>query len=239
MAVSVVLKGGTLRIVSPELVEPITAGTLDGSVTIAPGKPIEVAATLADEGRSLEIRSTIDQGASGDRALTVVGKGWPIHVREAGVEAKGRFEGTLEARQERGLWALKGDAALVGVEASGPSLQGDRLTLDRVAAACDVEQSATGWTIRKLRPDQPGRVARRSRLDPRHLDGPPATLQGRVDLAALAEDAPQRHEAPRRPDPRPGDGHLPGRAEERRGRRSGRSWRPASTTSPRRRRAGR
>ena len=49
-----------MRIVSPELVEPITAATLDGSVTIAPGKPIELAATLGDEGRSLEIRAKLD-----------------------------------------------------------------------------------------------------------------------------------------------------------------------------------
>ena len=193
VAASVVLKGGTLRVASPELVEPIAAGSLDGSVTISPGKPIELAITLGDEGRSLEIRSTIDQDPSsdppGDRALTVVGKGWPIHVRRAGVEAKGRFEGTLAARQDRGLWAIKGDAALVGVEAGGPTLRGDRLTLDRVAAACDLGRSSTGWTVRKLDLTSPVASLQAVGSIPA-LDGTPATLRGRVDLAALARMLP-------------------------------------------------
>ena len=189
LAAAVVLKGGTLRVVSPELVEPITAGSLDGSATIAPGKPIELAAILGDEGRSLEICLAIDQASEGDRSLIVVGKGWPIHVREAGVEAKGRFEGSLEANQVRGLWALKGDAALVGFEATGPTLLGDRLALERVVAACDLGQSATGWAIRKLDLTSPVASLQGVGSIPA-VDGTPAQLRGRVDLAALARMMP-------------------------------------------------
>jgi translocation and assembly module TamB len=189
MAVSIFLKGGTLRIVSPELVEPITAGSLDGSVTIAPGKPIELAATLGDEGRSLEIRSTIDPDASGDRSMVVTGKNWPIHILQGGVKARGRFEGTLDARQEKGLWVLKGDAAIVGVEAAGPALLGDTLRLDKVVVTCDSEQSATGWTIRKFELTSPVATLQGGGSIPA-IDGTPAMLRGRVDLASLAKMLP-------------------------------------------------
>ena len=189
MAVAIVIKGGTLKLASPELVEPLAAKTLEGSVTIAPGKPIEVVANLGDEGRSLEIRSTLDP-ASADRSMSVVAKGWPIHVRRAGVEARGRLGGDLQARQSGGLWSAKGDAALDGVEAAGPSLQGDRIALDRVLAACEVEQSATGWAIRKFDLISPVASLQGSGTLPA-VEGSPAKLRGKVDLALLAKLAPR------------------------------------------------
>jgi translocation and assembly module TamB len=193
LAVSVLLKGGTLRVASPELVEPITAGSLDGSITISPGKPIELTATLADDGRSLEFRSTLDPNAApdlpSDQGVTVVGKSWPIHLRKDGVEAKGRFEGTLSARREKGLWTLSGDASIVGVEATGPALQGDRLVLDKVAASCDAQQSNVGWTIRKLELTSPVASVQGEGMVPA-IEGTPAKLQGKVDLAALARMLP-------------------------------------------------
>ena len=189
MAVRVVIKGGTLRVAAPELAEPIVSKGLDGSIAIAPGKPMEVLATLVDEGRSLDVRGSIDRASAGDRALTVVAKGWPIHVRSGGVEALGRVEGTLEARQEHGLWAIKGDPSIVGVEAIGPSLQGDRLALDRVSTACDLDQSSTGWTIRKFEVTSPVAVLSANGLVPA-VEGTPARLHGHVDLAALAKMLP-------------------------------------------------
>jgi translocation and assembly module TamB len=193
LAVSVVIKGGTLRVVSPELVEPLTAGSLEGLVTISPGKPIELVATLGDEGRSLEIHSTLDPNAPADlpsdRGMTVVAKSWPIHFRKNGVEAKGRFEGTLAAHREKGLWNLSGDASVVGVEAIGPALQGDRLVLDKVSASGDAQQSTTGWTIRKLDLTSPVGTLRGEGMVPA-IEGTPAKLQGQVDLAALSKMLP-------------------------------------------------
>jgi translocation and assembly module TamB len=193
LAVSVVIKGGTLRVLSPELVEPVTAGSLDGSITISPGKPIELTATLADEGRSLEIHSSLDPNASpdlpSDQGMSLVGKSWPIHVRKNGVEARGRFEGNLAAHREKGLWTLSGDASIVGVEATGPALQGDRLVLDKVSASCDAQQSATGWTIRKLDLTSPVGMLRGEGMVPA-IEGTPAKLQGQVDLASLAKMLP-------------------------------------------------
>jgi translocation and assembly module TamB len=186
MAVTIVIKSGTLKVASPELVEPFAAGTLEGSLTIAPGKPIELSATFGDEGRSLEVHSTIDPNAS---RLSVVGKDWPIHVRQSGVEAKGRFAGNLDARQGKGFWLVKGDATLDAIQAEGPALQGDHLALDRLVATCDVEQSATGWTIRKLNLISPFASLNGAGTIPA-VDGSPTEVRGKVDLAALAKMMP-------------------------------------------------
>ena len=188
-AVSIVIKDGILRIASPELVEPITANSVEGTITVAPGKPIEVAATLGDEGRSLEIHSTIDPNSSNDRSLSVKGKDWPIHVRQGGIEARGKFEGTLDGKREKGLWMFKGDAAMVGVAATGPALLGDTLALDRVVVACDSEQSSTGWTIGKFELTSAVATLHGEGSIPA-LDGTPTRLGGRVDLAALAKMMP-------------------------------------------------
>ena len=175
--------------------------------TIAPGRPIELAATLGDEGRSLEIRSTIDREPPGDRAVTVVGKGWPIHVRRAGSRPEGRFDGTLEASQEGRALDAQGRRRARGLRGDGPALRGDRLALDRVAAACDAGQSPAGWAIRKFDLTSPVATLRAGGAVPAtdgHADAAPGPGRPRRP----GEDAPPRHEAPRRPDPRPGTANL-------------------------------
>ena len=189
LAVVVVVKGGTLKLASPELVGPLTASTLDGSLTIVPGRPMEVSATLGEGGRSLAIRATLDGGGVGDLAASVVGKGWPVHVRQGGVEARGAFDGNLSAKRSGGLWAVQGDAVLAGFEADGPSLRGDRLAFDRVAAACDLSGTSTGWVARKLELTSPVATLSGSGSIPA-LGGSPSTLRGKVDLAALARSLP-------------------------------------------------
>ena len=187
MVASVVIEGGTLRIVSPELVEPIVSEGLEGSVTIAPGRPIELAATLTNSGSSMDLRASLDPG--GDRVLSVVAKGWPVHVRQAGVEARGRLEGTVGGKSEGGHWAFQGDASLLGLDATGPALSGDRLAIDRVVATCDAGQSASGWTIRKFSVTSPVASLHAAGSVPA-VDGRPSELRGRVDLAALAKMLP-------------------------------------------------
>ena len=193
MAASVLIKGGTLKVSSPELVEPISARSFDGSATILPGKPMELVAHLVDDGRTLELRSAIGPATAGDMpadlSASATGKGWPIHVREAGVEALGRFDGTLSARREKGLWTLNGVSMLAGVVASGPALQGDKLALDKVSATCDIAQSSTGWTIRKLEVTSPVASIEGSGVVPA-VEGNPSEVRGRVDLAALAKMLP-------------------------------------------------
>ena len=66
---------------------------------------------------------------------------------------------------------------------------GDRLALDRVAAAFDVRQAPTGWTIRKFELTSPVASLKAEGTVP-SLEGTPSQLQGRVDLAALAKMLP-------------------------------------------------
>ena len=189
MKVAVIIKGGTLKVASPELVEPLEARSLVGSLTIAPGKPIEVAATLGgEEGRSIEIHSAIDS-ASADRSATVVARGWPVHVRQAGVEVKGRLDADLGAQLAGSGMTIRGNAAWLGFEAAGPALLGDRVAFAKVTASCDVEKSAAGWAVRALDLVSPVASLKGSGTVPA-LAGAPATLRGTVDLAALARMMP-------------------------------------------------
>ncbi|WP_435011154.1 hypothetical protein P12x_002452 [Tundrisphaera lichenicola] len=190
-SVAVVVKGGKLKLASPELVEPIEAASVEGTLRIAPGKPLEVAANLGGEGRSMELHATFDHqapaGTSADLSLKAVGKNWPIHVREGGVEILGRIEGAVEAGRKGGEWAVQGEPALLAFEVFGPALEGDRLALDRLALACDVGQTQGGWSVRKL--DIISAVASLSASGSWPTTGG-AKLHGRVDLAALAKLMP-------------------------------------------------
>ena len=164
-----VVKGGTLRLASPELVEPVTAASSTGSLTIAPGKPMEVAATLGDGGRSLEVRATVDHRAPAGRRAPLGDRrrqDWPIHVRR-GRGGRPRAARRDARGQARGRpWSVRGDAALLGFEATGPALAGDRLALDRVAAG--LRRRADGGRLDgpQARGDQPGRLALGERVVP-------------------------------------------------------------------------
>ncbi len=193
MAVVVLVHGGTMRIASPELAEPLVATSVEGSATMVPGKPLDLSATLGDGGGSLELQAMIDhrapEGTPGDQALKVAGKGWPIHVRGSGTTARGRYEGTLEAKREHGLWTIRGAPSILGVEAVGPALAGDRLAIDRVDAACDVGQSASGWAIRRFDVNcRVGSITASGAVPA--AEGTPARITGRVDVAALAKLLP-------------------------------------------------
>ncbi len=192
-SVVVVVVDGKLRLVSPELGEPLVAGSIEGKVTLAPGRPIEVALALADAGRSLEVRAKLDNqappGTPGDLELAVAGKSWPLHVRRSGADVRGRFDGTLEANRRAGMWSAKGESTLAGVVAEGPALSGDRLTLDRVALACDAGQAGDGWAVRRFELTSPVAHLRAIGVIPAP-EGVPAQLRGEADLAALARMLP-------------------------------------------------
>ncbi len=71
----------------------------------------------------------------------------------------------------------------------GPALAGDRLRLDRVAAAWEVGQALAGVDGPSPGNDQPGRHDRR-RGALTEQPGASARIEGRVDLAALAQQLP-------------------------------------------------
>ncbi len=191
--VVVVVKGSKLRAVSPELAEPLVAGMLDATLTLAPDKPMILAATLSNGSSSVEAKARLhEQGpgrGAGDLAISVVGKDWPLRLKGPGAVGRCRFAGTLDATRLGGLWAAKGNAALVEFEADGPSLAGDHLAFDRVTLDCDLGQTPGGWAIRRF-----AAICPVARLDAGGsyplVDGTPTRLVGVVDLAALAKLIP-------------------------------------------------
>ncbi len=192
-AALVVLEGCSLRAVSPELAEPLVAGQLDGTIKVVPAKPLEIDALLADGERSLKLHALVDHrapaGSRGDMALGIHGKNWPLHFRGRGALGRGRLIGNLDAARTRGLWSARSDSALVGFEADGPALRGDRLVLDRVNLGCDVAQTAAGWDVRRLELTSPVAKLRAVGAYPTP-EGSPGQLRGQVDLAALGRMLP-------------------------------------------------
>ncbi len=198
LAVKVVIKDGTLRVVSPELAEPLVAGQINATVAIAPDKPTTVAATLLDGERSLQLDATVEQTAPGtskvepaDMAIQVVGKDWPLNFRGDGGLGRGRFGGNLDARRAKGLWSISSVAALDGFEAEGPIFQGDHPRFDRVTLVADLGQTAEGGgaLIRKFELACPiGQLHAEGVVPP--TEGASTKLRGQVDLVGLTRMLP-------------------------------------------------
>ncbi|AMV39195.1 hypothetical protein [Planctomyces sp. SH-PL62] len=200
LAVTVMVDGGRIRIASPELAEPITASAFDGHISIVPGKPLAAEAKLIGENCALELHADYAMGTasgnSADLSLNLQGADWPLTVHEAGVRAQGRLVGGLKADRTRGLWSARGDAVLRGFVADGPVLAGDRLALDAVTTACDVEQTTSGWSIRKL--DLKSSIGQMTAVgEIPAAAGTVSRLKGHIDLAEAARLLP--HRIPLRP----------------------------------------
>src|SRR5262249_44567936 len=141
------------------------------------------AAALAIEGRH-DLHS-----ATGDLSLTVTGRRWPWSASASGLVARGRFDGRLVTTRGAGGWGLSGDARLLDLDANGPARAGDRLRLDRVAAAWEVGQTSRGWTVRRLELTSPiATISAEGALT--EQPGASSRIEGRVDLAALARQLP-------------------------------------------------
>ena len=206
LAVKVVVKGGTLRAVSPELAEPVVAGRLDGTLTIAPGKPMTLAATLSEGERSLKLDAAVEAPSpvlpddpklraaavaqANDLTVQVVGKDWPLNLRGDGGLGRGRFGGTLDARRIKGLWTLATVSALDGFEADGPAFRGDHPRFDRVTLVADLlQRAAGGWSVRRLELACPiGRVRAEGMVPP--IEGAATKVRGEVDLVGLTRMLP-------------------------------------------------
>lgn len=188
-SIAVVVKGGAIKVASPELAEPIAAGAFEAAATLAPGRPIDASVAIVEEARSLELKATCD-AAGGDLTLNLAGKDWPIALRQAGVAAGGRFVGALELVRKSGLWSARGDAILNGFAAEGAGLAGDRLVLESLSTGCDVAQTAAGWSIRKLDVRSPIADLTATGAIPA-VDGSPTVLNGHVDLAAASKLLPR------------------------------------------------
>ena len=193
-AVVVVVDGGRFLVRSPEFPDGLAAESFRMGVTLARGKPLDVALKLAAEGgRSLDLHAVYDhraaEGTSPDAWATAVGKDWPLAVASAGLTARGRFSGEVDANRQKGLWASAGAAELRDAVAEGAVLAGDRPSLTRVTVDYSLAESKAGWTVHKFSVD--GAVVALS------LSGPippsasaPTKLRGHADLAALTRMLP-------------------------------------------------
>ena len=208
MAVKVVVRNATLRAVSPELSEPLVAGDLDATLTIAPGKPINLVAKLAEGERTLQLDAAVERPdpslpaapkvqaeavqVGSDMTLQVVGKDWPLNLRGDGGLGHGRFGGTLAAKRVRGLWAVTSVATVEGFEVQGPAFSGDHPQFDRVTLVADLGQikNAGGWSIRRFELTCPvGRLHAQGSWPIE--EGTPTELRGQVDLVALTRTLPK------------------------------------------------
>lgn len=192
---------GSLRLKTPELAQPIEAEAMDLEVRYpsAAGQKLSWKLRLSrppggDESQTLGIDGDYDHQATGaaDLSLAVQGRSWPLMIAGASVgadlAAKTRLDGVFRASKTKGLWASSGDAVLLGLDAEGPALAGDRLKLDRVNGIWDLSQSPEGWAIRRVDLTSPVAVLKGKGG---FGEVPSGRIEATVDLAALAKQMPR------------------------------------------------
>jgi translocation and assembly module TamB len=197
------LMRGRLKLVSPELAEPLVAARmeLEARLPAAADEVLSWRVRLAEPPggtprETLGLDGSCDHHAATSRDLSLVLKGerWPLALAGAAVgadvAARARFDGLLRLDHKAGRWAATGDARLLDLDASGPALSGDRLRFDTVAASWDLEQTADAWSVRLVKVKCPvADLFGRGEAGSGHR-GPSARLEANVDLAALARQAP-------------------------------------------------
>jgi translocation and assembly module TamB len=193
---------GSLRLKTPELIEPLTAKQMDMEVRVpaAAGQKLSWKIRLEDplDGTSavatLGIDGEFDHRAEAmpDLALTIKGEQWPLAVAGSGMSARGRFDGVMKAARESGRWSSSADAKVLALDAAGAVLNGDRLSLDVVSAGWDVAESAAGWSIRRLAVVAPvGTLSATASIATAGASAvPEARVEGKLDLASLAKQLP-------------------------------------------------
>lgn len=187
---------GSLRLRSPELLEPVIAKRMGltfrrpatkglASWRLALGEPSE------GDDATLEIAGEFDHRAEGNTipnlSTKITGKLWPISHASGGLSTRGRLDGTLQAERSAAAWTLTGDARILGLDARGPTLGGDRLTLERVGGQWTLTETASGWKVGRLDVGCPlGSIKAGGELAP----GASGKIEGRLDLAGLARQLP-------------------------------------------------
>lgn len=190
---------GPLRFRSPELANPLTAQSAALDLDIpGGGRPLDWRLRLANgpEGRreTLAIDGRADrvkpgQDAAPDLQFEVSGERWPLGLDVANALIQGRYDGKAGARREGGRWTISGEARVLDLDASSPSLAGDRLLLDEVGGHWRLVQADEGWAVEDLDVRSPvGSVKASGRVPAQ--PGVPSRIEGTLDLAALAGRLP-------------------------------------------------
>jgi translocation and assembly module TamB len=197
----VIVEKGPLRFRSAWLAEPLSAEQADVVLEIGPApRPITWQLDLKGQGRAatFAIGGRYERWWQRDSApevkdleVTIAGQQWhwACQLDRAGLAARGVLDGGLAFRRRAGLWSFNGDATVEAFEASGPRLAGDRLRLERIKGAWDLEKTAQVWVVRRLDVKSPVAALQASGT----LPAPPGTtsrIEGSLDLAALAAQLP-------------------------------------------------
>lgn len=191
---------GTLKLATPELSAPLTAGQFDMDVRVpsAAGEKLGWKIRLAQPAggtaaETLGIDGEFDHRAAGapDLSLTVVGAHWPIAGSASGTHVQGTLNGSLKASRAAGKWATTGDAKLLDLGVSGPALAGDKLAFDALSGVWDLDNAGGAWTVRKLGVVSPvGTLSAVGSVAAGGSAVPDARLEGVIDLAALSKQVP-------------------------------------------------
>ncbi len=180
---------GSIRVRSPELPEHFVAEKLEMTVNLAAlPDPLSWHVAMGRTGEeSLEIEGRLDQAFNVNVDLTA--HRWPSFVSVGGATVRGHLDGKIGVRRKDGVLSLLGDARMMGLEAAGPALGGDRLAMDVLGGSWDVGQGPAGWSIRRLDLKCPVASIRSQGAIPA-TPGASAVVQGNVDLAALGRQIP-------------------------------------------------
>ena len=192
--------GGTLKLASPELAEPLVADSLNMEVRVpsAANAPLSWKIRLAkpkngDGDETLGIDGSYEYQAAAEPAteLAVHGKRWPFSGKLSGIAARGRLDGAIEVDLKGSTLKTAGDARILDLNADGTALNGDTFALETVGGTWELGQTPEGWAIRHLDLKAPfanlqgsGEVVTGSSL-------PNVRLTGSVDLALLSKQVPR------------------------------------------------
>ncbi len=199
--VTVKIVNGSLRFQAPELPDPVTSRRVEGIVRLGgPNASTTYRLSFADpadgDNATLEVSGELAHHAPAGELpkLTTTFKAdrWPWSYGGPGATARGRFQGTLLANRQGTLWTWSGDGQWLDVNATGPSLSGDRLQLKTVKANYELAETEIGWDFRRLDLESPLGSLKAVNVDSGADDGAGSTrIEGRIDLAAIAHQLPQ------------------------------------------------
>jgi translocation and assembly module TamB len=134
-------------------------------------------------------RQKAENGLPVELALAIKGHKWPWAYARPGIDARGIFDGKIDARQAVGKWSLAGDVQLHDLVATGSALAGDTPRLESVVAVWKADKTDEGWLVERLDVTSPlGAIKASGSMPP--VGGRGAHVEGNLDLAALARQIP-------------------------------------------------
>ncbi len=135
-------------------------------------------------------RQKAENGLPVELVLAIKGDRWPWAYARPGMDARGIFGGTIDARRDLGKWTLVGDVQLHDLVASGSALAGDSPRLETVSAVWKADKTDEDWVVDRLVLVSPvGAIMAAGSMPP--VGGRGAHVEGSLDLAALAKQIPR------------------------------------------------